>query len=296
MRYKLLLFFTLFFATIFIKVNAQVNSPRLSFKLYGGYGLLSPGGDRFDPPVTQNQHYLTGNSSPGAGGRFGAGLSYRLNNIVSIGIDADYATGSTHAAADFPTDSTRFNLGSSHRILNVVPNVSFSLYSQQGYSIYNTIGIMATLNTKYNTTYRTVHYGSGQGDIENSITDGSWKYAYGFNGGVTAGLGVKFKLAGNVMGFTELAGYYLVLRPKSSVQNESINYLYVPEGDPYTKQINTNTFYYKRSGSLNYQVKDTQFTSDTAISSYSQNTAPISQHAYSIGLNVGVVVNIPAIK
>ena len=269
---------------------SQDKSSKISIDVYGGYGFIDPAGDYF---TTTGDAHNTGNSGNqtnsttaftrtkealGSGTHMGLGVSYSLNNFISIGIDADYLTGKKNAAQNIPADTLTGSFNSVHSVLSIIPNVSFKLSGAGKYHLYNTIGIIAAIKTKFDYNY----YGQQGQDL---ATD-SYRYHYGTNIGFKDALGVRVDVAKNIQVFAEVSGYFLSVKPTSlnAVLNRSL------DGGNAVQIANLNVSY-RNSGNFNYQ----QTTTDghTAVTNASYSDQAPNQHFYSIGLNAGVRVSLP---
>ena len=264
---------------------SQDKSSKISINVYGGYGFINPSGDYFT--TTSDAHGSANNSTTaftrtkealGNGAHMGLGLSYALNNFISIGIDADYLTGKKNAPQNILTDTLTGSFNSAHSVLSIIPNVSFKLIGKGKYHLYNTIGIIAAVQTKFDYTY--------SGQQGQALAADNYKYHYGTNTGFKDALGVQIAVAKNIEIFAEVSGYFLSVKPTSlnAVLNQSF------DGGNVIQVVNLNISY-KNSGSFNYQQTTTDGHVAVTNASYSDQ-AP-NQHFYSIGLNAGVRINLP---
>lgn len=289
------IFVSIFLIFLFAQQSfSQDKSSKISINVYGGYGFINPSGDYFtttgDPHGTTTTDYSGVNRSNsttaytktkeglGNGVHMGLGISYALNSLISIGIDADYLTGKKNAPQNLPADTLTGSFNSSHSVLSIIPNVSFKLLNKAKYQFYNTVGIVETVQTKFDYTYN-VQQG------QNQFVD-SYKYHYGVNTGIKDALGVRVDVAKNIQVFAEMSGYFLSAKPNSmsAVLNHSL------DGGNAIQVVNLNISY-KNSGSFNYQ----QTTTDghVAVTNVSYNDQAPNQHFYSIGINAGVRINLP---
>jgi hypothetical protein len=280
------IFLSIFLLFLFAQqLFSQDKSPKISINIYGGYGFINPSGDYFT--TTSDAHGSANNSTTaftrtkealGNGAHMGFGVSYALNNFISVGIDADYLTGKKNAPQNVPADTLTGSFNSTHSVLSIIPNISFKLLGKGKYHLYNTIGIIEAVQTKFDYTY------SGQqGQVS---TADNYKYHYGANTGLKDALGVQIDIAKNIQVFAELSGYFLSVKPTSlnAVLNRSL------DGGNAIEVVNLNISY-KNSGSFNYH----QTTTDghVAVTDASYNDQAFSQHFYSVGLNAGIKVNLP---
>jgi hypothetical protein len=271
---------------------SQEKSSKLSINIYGGYGLINPTGAYFT--MYGDAHSTTNNNSGvnqtnsttaynrtkealGNGAHIGLGVSYELNKFISIGIDADYLTGKKNASLNIPADTLTGSFASTHSALSIIPNISFRLLTLSKYHIYNTIGIIEAVQTKFDYSYVAAE--------SQTVTTSNDKYKYGLNTGFRDALGIQIGVAKNIQFFAELSGYFLSARPTS--KSEVIDYSAVANGVTRNQVTNANISY-TNSGSFNYLQSTTSGTTNV-----SYNDQAPHQHFYSLGLNAGIRVNLP---
>lgn len=271
---------------------SQIKSSDLSFKIYGGYGFIAPSADRFfaegDTHSQGSQNSTTAYSQTkqgfGNGPHFGAGVSLKLTKFLSVGIDADYLTGKKNAALNLPDDTLTGNFSAKYSVLSIIPNISFNLFTNRKYSIYNTIGVVGTIGTKVDLDHTTSQY-------VNSVTysgDNSIDYKYGLNIGFKDAVGVQFNVAKNIDVFAELAGYFVSVKPTSATATDAYS---ASATGQYIAEIYNYQITYKNSGSFNYQSSSTG-SGNTGVTNISYNDHPSAQHIYSVGLNAGVRISL----
>ncbi|MDO3628186.1 hypothetical protein [Mucilaginibacter sp. BT774] len=290
MRSKSILL-SIFLLALFAQQSfSQDKSSKISINLYGGYGFIDPAGDYFTTTGDVHNGANNGNQTSsttaftrtkealGNGAHMGIGVSYALNSFISIGIDADYLTGKKKAAQNIPADTLTGSFNSTHSVLSIIPNVSFKLAGKGKYNLYNTLGIIVAVKTKFD-------YNDYAQKAQDQAAD-SYRYHYGVNTGVKDALGVRIDVAKNIQVFAEVSGYFLSVKPTSlnAVLNRSL------DGGNAIQVANLNISY-RNSGSFNYQ----QTTTDghTAVTNASYSDQAPNQHFYSIGLNAGVRINLP---
>ena len=251
------------------------NEPKLYLKIFGGYGLLTPGSFRLTSTSTTS--FTVGNSGLGAGLHFGGGVGYILNDFLNLGIDAEYLKGNDLNASSTYIGGLGNGVSNSkitYSVLSIIPNMTFKALSKPGYLIYTRIGIMLTAHTKSSSIIN---------DSSNLITNNpnpiiarniTTTFNYNVNIGVQAALGIQFRITDNLRGFAELAGNYLPIRPSSSTTITKSNY-YNPGPTYVSSSSSTSNTTYKKSGD-----------------SGSGEQPSIAYNVNYIGLNIGIAVRL----
>jgi hypothetical protein len=249
-----------------ISAAAQQKPLDWSVKIYGGYGVLQPGADvievnsALNGALTDNQSYTYKNLvyNFGQSPHFGAGGVLKLTDMISVGVDFDYLTGSKSSSSGIESNNAIAGYSASYHALTLIPNASVRLFKLPGADIYNTIGLVASLDTKLDITI------TGQGgDVQ--------QYHYGVNLGFKDAVGAKFSVAPRIHVFGEVSGFFFAPAPTKRVF-------------PGLNGNGTTTQIFKSSG----QVTDT--TTDGNETYTEQNETP--WHFSSIGLNVGVTIDL----
>ena len=272
MKYKILLLSIALGALIATAAKAQDKPLDLSIKVYGGYGLLTPGGDfRIDYTSNATGAFKKIQNGLGNGVHAGAGVLLKLNETISVGLDGDYLTGSKSSPYNTNGDTVMSTIKSHHSVFSLIPNISVKLCSHPGYNIYNSIGVVAAVKTNV------------EFDSYSNGNQGTDKFKYGFNAGLQDALGVQFHVAKNISVFAQVTGYYLPADPKSS---ESTAIFYT-NGVVSTVLIDHTTYNSTPHASYALTVQDNGNVHTTTGSNYST-----PQHIFSIGLNAGLIIDL----
>ena len=261
--------------------GAQTESSESKFyiKVNAGYGLLTPGS------YTQLSQSYSGsigtaqvsNKGLGNGARFGGGLGVIVSDVINIGADVEYLSGSKLSVSGSIRNQSGFdyfeNLSMKYHALSVVPHVIFKAVSKPDYLIYNKLGLLLNLpmnlnSVKYDSSYSNVTAGEEYAETKNGT------YKIGLTAGLNVAIGVQVRLTDKLRGYAEIFGNYLVLSPNSyhEINNYSNN------GTPGTAITNTT---YVKSGALNYENDGT-----TTTQTYPKNGNTFNMN--SAGINIGV--------
>lgn len=196
-------------------------------KVYGFYGLLSPGGfsGQGVPPSTSSTRSSGGITSRsttkssnfqvekafGSGLRVGGGIGMVLNDFINIGIDGEYLLGNTATESytitsqsrtgnNPPTNTAVYEIRKdySYRIVNIIPNITFKAVSKPQYYIYNRLGVCIGIPTQLSYTDLLQVVGA---DISlEAATDFDKNIGFGYQ----AALGVQFRIGERLRGFAEI--------------------------------------------------------------------------------------------
>jgi hypothetical protein len=286
---KTFLFSSIIFIFLFASsAFCQEKSPDLSLKIYGGYGFLTAAGQNFT--ITGDTHsdnttaYTRTKEGLGQGLHAGMGLSLKINKFISVGIDADYLTGKKNTPQNLPADTLTGNYTSNHSVLSIIPNISFTLLSKPKYTIYNTIGIIEAVQTKFNYGYTTMRVSNQTTFTSNS----TYKDKYGLNTGFRDNIGIQLNITKHIKGFVELTGYFLSVKPTSAAITSNYNALTNGQGSYETINYNIT---YKNSADFNFQHSEL-ISGNTVSATNSYNTPPPVQHIYSGGINAGIIIDL----
>lgn len=293
-HYFLVLLTALFFADL---ANAQkppapAASTNANFyvKVYGGYGLLTPGSYLIQPSTTNNG---TGNSTfsssaigVGAGLHYGGGIGFIASDFINLGVDADYLNGKklteTSSFTNVNTPYANYSETINHSVLSIIPNITFKALSKPSYYIYNRIGLVLSINTKLNVNYSDTVSSTSGGNTFNDRYIYEYTYKFGLNLGVQAAIGVQFNIAGNLRGFAEIVGNYLPTKPTTA---KVVNtYIQSENGVAQPTSINNYNYTYKKSGTFS----NTSTPNSTNGYDYNYTEPPTVFNINYIGINIGV--------
>ncbi len=225
-------------------------------KVYGFYGLLSPGGfsgQGVDPSTTysyssagDNTVYTTKGSdykvekSFGSGLRIGAGVGVVINDFINLGVDGEYVLGSTVTESYTTTSQYKTNSNPpvtnyqakitrdyTYRIVNIIPNVTFKAVSKPEYYIYNRLGVIVGIPTQldYVKIQRYTFPDNPSARYEIVETNDLDK---GIGLGYQAALGIQFRIGDNLRGFAEIVLSSVQLKANGSTLTEA-QYTYVDD-------------------------------------------------------------------
>jgi hypothetical protein len=271
---------------------SQDKEPAFYIKVYGGYGLVTPGSTTINPGSPLGiQSGTTGSysySNKGLGGGFndGFGIEKPLNKIFSIGLDFNQLHGKTIYGnyETYPPLSTNINYvtyagAESASVTSLTPNVSAKIFTKRNYTIYTRLGAIITLKTKDQYTEGFVV--AGNGTLANT-EDFEETYKYGTSLGLNATVGVRFNLIGPLNGYVEISNNLLAVSPSSSTANA-----YIVEGGR-AENITYNTAYVKSDSGV---ASSGGSVVNGSGSVYSTDPSFI-QHINNVVINVGIAVAI----
>jgi len=192
---------------------------KIYMKIYGAYGLLTPGSFRGVSNNDNNNINVVKVQKRGMGGgiRAGAGFGIIVNQFINIGIDGEYLSGNTIKvkvdALQGSLITTQSITTYEHTVLSIIPNVVFKAISRPTYYIYNRVGVIVgvplsiTEDEKYTYQFRDPTALNGkieQRDINIAFNgEHTIKNSIGYQGV----LGVQMILADKLRGFFEISVY-----------------------------------------------------------------------------------------
>lgn len=290
MKIRNILLTTIFNILTVTVVFSQDKEPAFYVKVYGGYGLFTPGSTTINPgsPLGIQSgttgSYSYSNKGLGAGFNDGFGIEKSLNKIFSIGIDFNQLHGKTIYGnyETYPPSSTNINYvtfegAESASVTSLIPNVSAKIFSKRNYTIYTRLGAIITLATK--DQYTEGYVIAGNGTLANT-EDFEETYKYGTSLGLNATVGVRFNLIGPLHGYVEISNNLLAVSPTSSTANA-----YIVQGSNAENIIYNTTFVKSNSGVVSSAGS---FANNTETI---YNTSPsFTQHINNVVVNVGLAV------
>jgi hypothetical protein len=277
MKYKHLLLAIMSAAISVTTVSAQEHSSGFSIKVYGGYGLFTPGADySIDYTNDVNYAYKKNTFGYGQGTHFGGGLALKLNDKISIGLDADYLTGNKSFNYSMSSDTLSGAYTYKHSVFSLIPNISFDLWTTPGYRVYNRMGIILALQTKI----------TQNGNLTDTSPQGTssetFDYKFDLNAGFNDAFGIAFPVTKKLKLFGEINGYYLGLNTSSSSNVNIGNY----GGQSSVTTINT---VYKGGTNVTYIATYSANGNQAVVN---DTAPPFHQRVFAIGLNAGIIYSL----
>ena len=275
------LFVSSLFIAGFLTATAQIETSESKFyiKADAGYGFLTPGSytlisQTFDGTVS---NALVSKKGMGNGARFGGGLGVIVSDVINIGADVEYLSGSkitVNGSISNPSGLDYFETVSlSYHALSVTPHVIFKAVSKPDYLIYNKLGLLLNLpmdikTYKYDSSFSNVTAGEDYVETRNGT------YKIGLTAGLDVAIGVQVRLTDKLRGYAEIFGNYLVLSPKTSHEVDN----YSNNGTPGTQITNLT---YIKNGQLTSSMDGNTLTATATKkgNEYNMNSA---------GLKIGV--------
>ena len=231
----------------------------------------------------------------GEGFRFGAGLSFVVNDFINVGIDLDFfhssisrtrdssyqQTQTTPAGAITNTFKQQNTISYEARLLTIAPNITFKAISRPKFFIYNKIGAIIVLRPD------AIQHGhevdewsnSAQGVVKDSSASSISRYDWGIHGpafGFMGGIGGQVKVSRRIRAFTELQFTHVLYVIRNRVTTN-----YVVNGQ-------------EMVGTLTVSEREIDFqknlTNNTATSNPNQPTVTVTQRfplTY-VGLQLGL--------
>jgi hypothetical protein len=278
-----------------VMIFAQENNSPMYIKVYGAYGFLSPGSFKGEPSRTKTSDtsfFRVSKKGMGEGIRVGAGFGIILNDYVNIGIDGEYLFGRTikiPVSEAYETTTVNSTTTIDHRILSVIPNITFKAVSKPSFHIYNRLGLVVGIPISITQDY-TYGYLSKlpDGNYHSILTTYHAEYKLKTSVGYQASLGVQVKISDKLRGYFELSGYRLSLnRAKYEEINKSrsdaVGPIFIvirPELHP---DQSRNIIIYKSEGSANV---DEQGGVNHRVSTYTLPQDPININAITAGVGI----------
>jgi len=221
--------------SLLIKIQKE---PRFYLNVHGGYAVALGSTFKFYPddissiqvekvnngiPV-KSVGYKTPTKGLGEGVRFGAGVSYIINDFINVGMDFDYFSSTISKIKDSSYHESRNTQGNFYdylykdriritydaTLLTISPNITFKAISRPKFFIYNKVGAILTFRPnsierdEHQVFARTTTQGGFYKDSSASdLLEYQWKIknpSYGFTGaiGVQAKIAEKFRVFGEL--------------------------------------------------------------------------------------------------
>lgn len=259
------------------RINA-VEAP-LYVKLYGFYGLLTPGSQVTTSSSSSSAgmatSFKTNSTGLGAGARAGVGIGFIASDFINLGIDADLLFGASLATDNFYKGSNYTYTSTTttdFRVLSIIPNITFKALSRPAFYIYNRLGLVGGVVLDYSTT---------QNALNAPTTGVSTTYQYKTNYrsnslalGYQAALGIQFRLSQSLRGYAEVVGYNQSFQPKE------VLYANTSTKSGAVVSTSSNIVQYKKQGEYTTTKQDGIDVSQAASYNIAMN---------SIGVGVGLL-------
>lgn len=276
---------------------------KIYIKIYGAYGLLTPGSFRGISNNDNNDINKVKVQKRGMGGGFRAGTGFGVivNEFINIGIDGEYLMGNKINvkvdAIEGSSIRTQSVTSYEHQIVSIIPNVVFKAISKPAYYIYNRVGIIVGIplsiaeNEKYEYQFKdptAVPRNIVQRDINITFNgEHTLKTSVGYQGV----LGIQMILTEKLRGFCEITAYGISFdRVKyEDIQRETKQIdKFAGVAEP---KLNTdNSRYirnYAKTGITNFSVPPERTgTSNNYVYISTSSQAPINMNAITFGLGL----------
>jgi hypothetical protein len=278
-KISILLFFLMTLATSMIQAQNENSDSKFYIKVYGGYGLLTPGSYKL--VSSSNAGGATGNISLskkglGSGIRAGGGIGVIVSDFLNIGADVEYLSGTALKSSTSYLPATGFSYISETEItyssLSITPHVIFKAISEPDYLIYNKLGLLLNLPTD-------LHKHQKDSSFDKAIAytysaDKAGVYRVGLTVGLNVALGVQFRISDKLRGYGEIFGNYLVLSPTD----------YEEKRTEMNNGVTTDSEHrvtYIKEGQTSYSMNGNNTTSTLSVAGnrFNMNT---------LGINIGI--------
>ncbi len=285
------------------------SSSRVYVKLYGAYGLLTPGSFRGVSNNDNNNVNIVKVQKLGMGGgiRAGAGVGIILNEYINVGIDGEYLKGNKISvkvdALEGYSIKTLSQTTYEHEIVSIIPHIVFKALSRHSYYIYNRLGIIVgvpisvTESEDYQyqfTDTRAINDNLLQRDISVKFNgEHKLKTSIGYQGA----LGIQVALAEKLRGFFEVAVYGVSFdrisyedNKRESTQrdiiarsgNTQVEKTYPVDNSRYIKK-------YEKTGVTNYsRAAETTGTPNNHVYTSTFPQAPVNTNAITLGIGLAI--------
>lgn len=276
---SILLFSLVTLATSMIQAQNESSESKFYIKVYGGYGLLSPGSYKL--VSASNAGGATGNTSLskkglGSGIRAGGGIGIIVSDFINIGADVEYLSGAELKSNTSYLPATGFSYISETQItysaLSITPHVIFKAISEPDYLIYNKLGLLLNLPTDLQKHQKDSSFNKATAYTYSADKRGT--YTVGLTVGLNVALGVQVRVSDKLRGYGEIFGNYLVLSPTN----------YDEKRTEINNGVTTNSEHritYIKEGQTSYSMNGNNTTSTMSVSGsrFNMNT---------LGINIGI--------
>jgi len=232
-------------STVVFKLKKQ---PRFYLTVHGGYSVALGSTFKFYPDdVNSISVQMIENSAPsknisysattkglGEGARFGAGLSYIINDFINVGIDFDYLSTSISKNRDSTfyqvkksegidyRYTERYNITYKAKLLTISPNITFKAISRPRFFIYNKIGAILTFrpNSIQTENQDAKMRMAEQGFVKDSSSKNTKRYEWGIRNpafGFMGAIGMQVKITGRIRAYGEIQFTHVVFAVKNRV-------------------------------------------------------------------------------
>jgi hypothetical protein len=235
------------------------NESRFFLNVHAGYAFGLGSTFKFYPDnVSSIRMVQVGNAAPtktityssptkglGQGFRFGAGISYIVNDFINLGLDLDYFKSTIYKYRDSSFSQTKIPgapVGADEFIyyerqktsydatlLTLSPNITFKAISRPKWYLYNKLGAVVTFrpNSTQNDVLTTNTQKGQQGFIRDSATRNVKTFEWGIRNpafGFMGGVGAQFRLSQKVRFYSELQFSHIVfVVKKRTTTNFKVN-------------------------------------------------------------------------
>ena len=264
---------------LLIQAQTELGDSKFYIKIYGGYGLLTPGSYKL--VTSTNPGGAAGTTSLskqgfGSGIRAGGGIGVIISDFLNVGADVEYLSGATLKSSTSYLNPGSYSYTSAQQIsytsLSITPHVIFKALSKPDYLIYNKLGILLNLPMDLKKNEQDASFNEGIAYNYTAVKD--IKYKIGLTAGLNVALGVQVRLTDKLRGYAEIFANYMVLSPTDYDENRSEN----------SNGVITNSVHhisYIKNGETSYTANG---NNSTEVTSVSGNTFNMN----ALGINIGI--------
>ena len=190
---------------------------------------------------TKSVKYSSPTKGLGQGFRFGAGVSYIVNDFINVGMDIDYFKSTIYKNRDSSFSRTkivggpsgmdaydyteRYKTSYDATLLTLSPNIIFKAISKPKWYLYNKLGAVITFrpNSTEKDVLTTNARSSWQGFSKDSSSVNAKTFDWGIKNpafGFMGGVGAQFRLTSKLRAYRELQFSHIVFVVKSRSTTE----------------------------------------------------------------------------